>query len=440
MKIGKYVVAVMIAVSVVIGATAHSTQAKDGPTPTAGTLVTGGLLTPFGMKLGNDGMIYVAEAGTGGTTPFGEGENATTIGFTGRISRIDPSNGSRQTVADGLPSSGNPEAGVGGVADVALLGDQVYFLMTSGGADHGFPNNPNGIYRVNTNGTTTLFANTGDFVKNNPVADVKSGKQQDVDQNGNPYALIVRNGDFYVVDGNQNRILKVNGSDGTISSVTEFPGHPVTTGIGFAAGGSGPFYVGGLGEGPFIPTEGRVFKVDFPGGAVTEVASGFSSITDVDVAPDGQLYAVSFGDPSGDEQGLPWVPGSAKILRVDLKSATMTPLVSGFSFSTSMLTVHDSAYFLNDSVGFFGAGELWRVDGLSTLKALPATAPVAAAPAPVAPAAPAPRPVAAPISAPDTGSGPTAVVSDRLLVAVAVLALGGFALLSVGSRRARNGR
>ena len=50
------------------------------------------------------------------------------------------------------------------------------------------------------------------------------------------------------------------------------------------------------------------------------VASGFSSLTDAEYGPGGNLYALQFGDQSTDPNGPPWVLGSGKILKRTLRS------------------------------------------------------------------------------------------------------------------------
>lgn len=416
------------------GRATHAAPQADGPK----TLLTTGLLNPRGIKVGPDGMLYVAEAGSGGTTTVTTPDmGAVMVGNTGRISKINPTTGERTTVLDGLPSAGagggDPEAD--GTADVAFLDNTLYYLTT--GNETIFPGHPAGIYKLQVDGTTKLFANLGAFTKANPVETVKNGSQADVDESGNPYAMIVRDRSFYVVDGNQNQVLAVT-ETGAVSRLVDFGIHIVTTGI--ASQASGPLFVATLGEGPFLPEDGRVYQVGFPTGTLTQIASGVSSLTGLAFGPGGKLYAQSFGDTSDDPNGPPWIPGTGRILKVN-GDGTFSTITSGFSLGTTFTFIGDTAYVLNDSVNAFGTGEIWKVPNFSSIQpGPPIVAAPTAAPAPTeAPPAPAPRPEPTRpvgITAPNTGSGPSPDTVELWAIALAAAALGACSIAaSVAARR-----
>src|SRR2546426_4897070 len=92
---------VLAAFAVVVAAAAVGSSA----TTPAGTQVMSGLLNPRGLALDHRGNLYVAEAGSGGTSPcavFSDGETKW-YGPTGRISRLR--HGVQEVVASGLPSN-----------------------------------------------------------------------------------------------------------------------------------------------------------------------------------------------------------------------------------------------------------------------------------------------------------------------------------------------
>ena len=97
--------------------------------PNAAVYVSG-LQGPRGLKFGPDGQLYLAEAGTGGTTsttgtctqvvpPIGPYTN----GNTSRISKIDAT-GTRSTVAAGFPSAQAATGDIPGRSRRSLPGRQ----------------------------------------------------------------------------------------------------------------------------------------------------------------------------------------------------------------------------------------------------------------------------------------------------------------------------
>lgn len=421
----KYLLAVptllgLLGAALIQGAT--GVNAQELPPPSAGTVLVSGLLAPRGMAMGPDGMIYVAESGTGGDTEFvvGEGDSSFVVmnGFTGRISMVDPDTGARETVADGIPSGFNPELGDQvGAADVAFLGGDLYLLLTHGGEEWGFPDTPTGIYLVEDDGDLDLVADIGEFNADNPVEAITDGTQVDIEPGGNPYAMIVRGDRFYIVDGNHNRLMEATTS-GQVTEITEFPDHPVSTGI--ASTDTGPFYVGYLGPGPFLPDAGKVVSVDAASGAITEIASGEPMITDVQVGPDGELYALQFNDPEDAGEAF-FAPGTGKVLTVN-DDGTMSPLITGLSFATFMEFDGDTLYIANG--GITPAGSIIKVEDFSSVEPPPA-------PTPVPPTAVAPQPTPTTgtgVTAPDTGSGSASGSGASLWMAIGLLVAAGVAV------------
>ncbi len=124
-----------------------------------------GLEFPRGLTFGPGGILYVAEAGTGGTAATTPEQCAQVIpptgpyfnGPTGRISAIDR-HGNRSTFAEGFPSGINGFGDVQGIADVAFVGHNLYALVAGGGCSHGSAHVPAGIARVSRSGTWAMTA------------------------------------------------------------------------------------------------------------------------------------------------------------------------------------------------------------------------------------------------------------------------------------------
>ena len=161
------------------------------------TVFATGLTNPRNIRFGPDGLLYVAEAGIGGNQlatcePVNNMFSPYMAGHTARISRI-LRNGTRETVADGLPSARDGFGDALGVTDIAWIGRKMYALIEGGGCSRGLPNDPAGVVRINQDGSYTYVADISAFVRANPVAnEPQCGPTGDCEPDGVPHSLLDR--------------------------------------------------------------------------------------------------------------------------------------------------------------------------------------------------------------------------------------------------------
>ena len=348
------------------------------PVPTGATLVASGLEGPRGLKFGPDNLLYIAEAGTGGTNvssstcaipaPGGPSYG----GLTARISKIDRS-GNRVTVAGNLPSYSNslPTHDVQGVADIAFLNNDLYAVLAGGGCAHGNPATPNAIIKVNEQtGKWQSISNLSQFFRAHPTLYPDA---DDFDPDGAPYSMTAYQGKLYTVEANHGQVLSTlpDGATQVVLDVSLSQGHVVPTSL---AGREGNLYLGNLGTFPASLQAERVLTLSrdmiffdstpglqtgFPnlgGYKVAASRAGFTTMSSMAFGPDGLLYVLEFsavaGYPSGGADG--------KVVRL-ARNGEIEDVVTGLTVPTAMTFGPDGAlYISNYGAAPAGAGQVLK--------------------------------------------------------------------------------
>ena len=190
------------------------------------TVVMEGLDNPRGLTFGEDGALYVAEAGRGGRKPCTVLRGITfCAGRTGAVTRLYK--GVQQRIVTDLPSYAPPLTGAGatGPHDVSVRGRDIYVLIGLGGDP----------MRTPTDIRAALDPALGRLLRaqrHGPwrrVADIARYEERanpgDGPLDSNPYGLLAGAGGHLIADAGGNALLRV--SDwGTISTIAAFPSRP----------------------------------------------------------------------------------------------------------------------------------------------------------------------------------------------------------------------
>jgi hypothetical protein len=288
-------------------------------------------------------LLVSGLSGSSGSTVGPRGALYVTEGIVGRILRIDPKTGEVSTFASGFPPS---LIGIGGVWDVAFLGETAYALVTMVDDPNLFPTGEvNGIYRVDGPNSFTIIADIGAY----NLAHPPTGFDYFVNT-GVLYSIQTYRGGFLVADGHLNRVLHVT-TDGEISELKTF-GNIVPTGL--AVSGN-TIYMAEAGPVPHDPENGKVVSFSSNSPTVTTVASGAPLLVDVEFNRGRTLFALSQGEWDGPSEGSPAIPNDGSLLRVN-DDGTFTTIADGLDRPTSLEFINNTAYIVTLT------GEVWTIE------------------------------------------------------------------------------
>ncbi|MBA3414103.1 MAG: ScyD/ScyE family protein [Chloroflexia bacterium] len=395
---GRLAMVAAAALGSTLGGSATALAQEDGlpPTPAGCEVIAEGLVNPRGIALGDDGTVYVSEAGSGGdevVTPPGAAEEPSQVatpdpvaaeaipadseegeagppltrGDSGQVTQIAP-DGTQSVLASGLASYSE------GVGPLGIVFADGQLWVAVGGAGVAFGVEPleteAAVVRIDpASGEATVVAELAPYeVANNPDGS---------DINSNLYGMdLGADGRLYVADAGGNSLYAVDPASGEVSLIAVVPtlsgltdatpaADPLTerqsVPTGVAVGADGAVNVALLSE---VWPEDAPNVVRLTGdGTFEPVATGLTGVVDLEAAPDGALYATQIW--TGFEGNLP-LPGSVERILPDGSAETV---LEGIFLPHGLAIADDGTLYLTANSVAFGpepAGQLLRCAGLTS--------------------------------------------------------------------------
>jgi sugar lactone lactonase YvrE len=222
------------------------------------------------------------------------------------------------------------------VDDVEFIGNTLYALLAGDGCSHGVTSSPNGIAKVNPDGTWNLIANLSAYQQSHPVA---NPEPDDFEPDGTWYSMVNVRGDLYALEPNHGELVKVTtaGDVTRVIDISASQGHVVPTALAY----HGNFYIGNLNPFPIPGGASKIYKVN-PGGEIKIVATGLNTVLGVVIDQRDRMYVLEMS------AGAPFpTPGLGRILRID-PSGKKTVIATGLSLPTGMTMGPDGKLYVSN--------------------------------------------------------------------------------------------
>jgi hypothetical protein len=338
-------------------------------------VIASGLNNPRGVTIADDGSIYVAEAGSGGTGQCIDSPEGGTacFGTSGAITKV--ANGQATPWVTGLPSIADDQGmQASGPANVSANDGSVSAVIQGVGspednAQFGDAGKLLGhLIKITGQNQYTDVADLAAYeAAHNP-----DGNQIDSD----PYSVLDLGDKWIVADAAANDLLQVD-ADGTISTLAVFPSQMVDNPEGgdqipsesvpttVTVGPDGAYYVGELTGFPFPVGKARIWRV-VPGEEPTVYATGFTNIIALDFDANGNLFVLEITKNGllAAESAGPDNPSAATgaLIRVNADGSQTEIASNGLITPTGLAIGPNGEMYVSNFGIFSGAGELVRVD------------------------------------------------------------------------------
>jgi hypothetical protein len=270
------------------------------------TVVASQLNNPRGLAPAPGGGLYLAEAGAGGKTCLGSGQNRTCVGLTGSFDVIGA--GGVKRILTGLISASGP-GGVAAEGPVSVSqGPGGTFSGLFGGNTHGVP--PKGtipdklrnkalaqlgrLWLVDPGGGVTTVSNVGD--QDWAWSKRHIGLAPKDFPDANPNSVLYLNGEHYVADAGANTLVEIErNGQAEVHAFLRVPAHSQSDSVAtcVALGPDNALYVGELLGGFYSPGHARIWRIA-PGQAPKVWASGLTTVQGCGFGSDGAFYATEF--------------------------------------------------------------------------------------------------------------------------------------------------
>ena len=325
--------------------------ATSAPTATMRTVVSG-LDNPRGLAFGENGRLFVAEAGHGGKTCIG---GQTCVGFTSGISAVNVAQGTARRVVSGYVSlAGADGSAATGIDGISIRGTRIFGIET--GASLSVPPGalPASIATrakqqlgrlivANDEGWSQTIANVGDrdYRWSNNHKNLVPGQFPDA----NPYGVLALRGSQWVVDAGSNTLDHIT-SDGVVHVVQFFPNPPSSDAVPtcIARGADNALYIGELTGGGNTPGASIVWRYAPDTGKLTKWAQGLTAVTGCGFGTDGRFYATELSSLGLDHAA----PNTGRVVRVPAHSMTPITVVDGLSFPAGFAAGPDGSLYVSN--------------------------------------------------------------------------------------------